>query len=81
MRFIDFRGEEYDPERMRRFAQQVEDALRVTSIPIGSGYVVFGSPDPDRTLDVGTATLADVTRVLANLVNDLLAQNKLRGTE
>lgn len=79
-RLIDFRNQDYDPERMRRLVQQLEFRFTNLERPTGTGYSLAGTLDKSlRQLDVDSASLDDVRNVLGNLIQDLLDTNRLRG--
>lgn len=62
---------EWDPKWAREFVRAVEQELDRISRPIQTGYSVTGTLTQTRTLDVDTATAAQVRTFLGQLTQDL----------
>lgn len=82
IRFPDFRSQaDLNPERMREFIKTLEHRLAIIERPFGKGYVLEGTVDGTKTLNVDTATDAEIRQFLGSLVTDLQNRNLLRGDQ
>lgn len=73
-----FSSDQYDPERMRELVRRLEQRFKKLEMPIGINYQLEGTVTGVKTLNVDTATDADIRQFLGSLINDLFAQGKLR---